>query len=97
MSSFTDLQPRVDSPMAITYIPLTFDNGDADECALELAYAYNPSWKTSEGVVDIVRFTDGITNTLSKATKRRPGKTESQNDDDAILSACNGWQELLYL
>lgn len=76
--------------MAITYIPITFDNENADQSALELAYAYEPSWKNTDGPVDIVRFTDGITNTLSKATKRWPGRTESQNDDDAILMRAYG-------
>lgn len=76
--------------MEIPYLPLTFDNENADESALKLAYAFNPSWKNTEGPVDIVRFTDGITNTLSKATKKWPGKTESQNDDDAILMRAYG-------
>ena len=89
MSSSTALPP-IDSPMAIPYLPLTFDNADADQSALELAYAFSPSWKTTEGEVEIVRFTDGITNTLSKATKKWPGRTESQNDDDAILMRAYG-------
>ncbi|KAK3051601.1 hypothetical protein LTR09_007256 [Extremus antarcticus] len=76
--------------MAIPHIPLTFDNADADESALELAYALNPSWKHTEGRVEVVRFTDGITNTLSKATKIWPGRTESQNDDDSILMRAYG-------
>ena len=76
--------------MAVRYIPLTFDNADADKSALELAYAFDPSWKNSEGEVEIVRFTDGITNTLSKATRKMPGRTESQNDDDAILMRAYG-------
>src|ERR1700761_8939345 len=90
MASSTDHPPRVDSPMAIPYLPITFDNERADESALELAYAFNPSWKTSEGEVEIVRFTDGITNTLSKATKKFPGRTESQNDDDSVLMRAYG-------
>ncbi|KAK5164827.1 uncharacterized protein LTR77_009491 [Saxophila tyrrhenica] len=92
MSSSIDHQPpsRVDSPMAVPYIPLTFDNANADESARELAYALNPSWKNTEGPVEVVRFTDGITNTLSKATKRWPDRTESQNDDDAILMRAYG-------
>jgi ethanolamine kinase len=94
MSSFTDHQQqqfsRVDSPMAIPYIPITFDNANPDDSTLELAYALNPHWKTSEGEVDVQRFTDGITNTLSKATKRWPGRTESQNDEDAVLMRSYG-------
>lgn len=90
MSSSTDHPPRVDSPMAIRYLPITFDNHDADKSALDLAYQLYSSWKDSEGSVEIVRFTDGITNTLSKATKNRPGRTESQNDDESILMRAYG-------
>ena len=90
MSSSIDHPPRVDSPMETPFLPITFDNENADKSALELAYAFNPSWKNSEGEVDITRFTDGITNTLSKATKKWPGKTESENDDDAILMRAYG-------
>lgn len=76
--------------MAVPFLPITFDNSDADNSALKLAYAFNPTWKDSEGEVEIVRFTDGITNTLSKATKKWPGKTDSENDDDAILMRAYG-------
>lgn len=86
----TDHQPRVDSPMAVPFLPMTFDNSDADNSAMKLAYAFNPSWKEEPGEVEIVRFTDGITNTLSKATKKWPGKSESENDDGAILMRAYG-------
>ena len=76
--------------MAIPFLPLTFDNADADKSALELAYAFNPAWKHTEGEVEIVRFTDGITNTLSKATKNVPGKTQTEIDDDALLMRAYG-------
>ena len=76
--------------MAVRYLPMTFDNAEADKSALELAYAFDPSWKNEEGEVEIVRFTDGITNTLSKATKKWPGRTESQNDDNALLMRAYG-------
>jgi ethanolamine kinase len=76
--------------MAVPFLPITFDNNDADKSALDLAYAFNPTWKESEGEVEIVRFTDGITNTLSKATKKLPGKSESENDDGAVLMRAYG-------
>ena len=90
MSSTTDHPPRVDSPMAVPYLPIKFDNNDADKSALELVYAFNPTWKDSEGEVELVRFTDGITNTLSKATKKWPGKSQSEIDDDALLMRAYG-------
>ena len=76
--------------MAVPFFPITFDNSDADGSALKLAYAFDPTWKESEGEVEVVRFTDGITNTLSKATKKWPGKSESENDDTAILMRAYG-------
>ncbi|KAK3680465.1 hypothetical protein LTR37_021220 [Vermiconidia calcicola] len=90
MTSSTVHPPRVDSPMAIPYLQITFDSENADESALELAYEFNPSWRYAEGEVEIKQFTDGITNALAKATKRWPGRTESQNDDDAILMRAYG-------
>ena len=90
MSSSTAHPLRIDSPMDVPFIPLTFYNEDADNSALQLAYAFETSWKNTEGPVEIVRFTDGITNTLSKATKQWPGNTESQNDDGAILMRAYG-------
>ena len=89
MSSSTGPQ-RADSPMAVRYIPITFDNENRDAAALELAYEVYPSWKDTNGEVEIVRFTDGITNTLSKATKKVPGRSEAENDDEAILMRAYG-------
>lgn len=75
----------------IQYIPLTFDNARQDESALRLVEAYAPEWKDEkEGPVVFVRFTDGITNTLTKAMKKRPGKTVSEVDQDAILLRAYG-------
>lgn len=76
--------------MGVPYIPLIFDNEDAEKSALQLAYALDPSWKDSEGEVEIVRLTDGITNTLAKATKHWPGKTLAEIDDGAILMRAYG-------
>lgn len=76
--------------MAIPYIPVTFDTANPDKAALDLAYELYPDWKNAEGEVEIVQFTDGITNTLSKATRKVPGQTESQDDDEAILMRAYG-------
>lgn len=90
MPPSTDRPPRVDSPMSVRYIPLTFDNAAPDTAALELAHEVYPEWKHTPGAVEIVQFTDGITNTLSKATKRVPGQTAAQDDDEAILLRAYG-------
>jgi ethanolamine kinase len=89
MSSSTGLPP-VDSPMALRHIPYLFSNEDADHSALELVDALNSDWKEAEGPVEFVRFTDGITNTLTKAVKKRPGRTEAEIDDEAVLIRAYG-------
>ncbi|SMR45145.1 unnamed protein product [Zymoseptoria tritici ST99CH_3D1] len=81
---------RVDSPLALRHIKLSFDNANGEKCARELVEAYSPEWKNEEGAIEFVRFTDGITNTLMKATKRRPGKTDLEIELDAILIRAYG-------
>lgn len=82
----TDLPPH----LVLPHIPLTFDNTDPDRSALQLVHTLCPAWKTEAGPVEFVRFTDGITNVLIKAVKRRPGQTPSQVDRDAILLRAYG-------
>lgn len=76
--------------MEVPYLSLRFDNANADKSAMELVYTLNPSWKNSEGPVETVRFTDGITNTLTKVVKKWPGKTELESDEAAILVRAYG-------
>jgi ethanolamine kinase len=47
-------------------IPFAFNNADSDTSALELVYMVYPDWKTDPGLVDIVRFTGGIMNTVGR-------------------------------
>ncbi|KAK5123110.1 hypothetical protein LTR85_003308 [Meristemomyces frigidus] len=89
MSSYTGRQP-IDSPLSLRHIPYHFSNEDADKSALGLVHALDAEWKDAEGPVTFVRFTDGITNTLTKAIKKRPGRTESEIDDEAILIRAYG-------
>ena len=52
----------------LPYIPLQYSNPSPEEStrtATELVYALRPEWKNLEGELEIVRFTDGITNTVS--------------------------------
>lgn len=81
---------RIDSPLGLPHIPITFDTADPEKSALQLVEAYDPTWKNEEGAVEFVRFTDGITNTLMKAVKKRPGLTELQIDQNAILMRAYG-------
>ncbi|EME87554.1 ethanolamine kinase [Pseudocercospora fijiensis CIRAD86] len=81
---------QVDSPLALRHIPITFDTTDPEKSALQLVQEYDRSWESEEGPVHFIRFTDGITNTLMKAIKRRPGLTELQIDQNAILIRAYG-------
>lgn len=49
-----------------------------------------PQWQHEEGKVEFIRFTDGITNTLLKAVKKKPGYTEEQIDAEAVLLRAYG-------
>ncbi|KAK0342608.1 hypothetical protein LTR57_022732 [Friedmanniomyces endolithicus] len=83
-------RPAVDSPLSLRHIPYRFRNEDADKSARELVEALDGDWQTAAGPVELVRFTDGITNTLIKATKKRPGRTESEVDEEAVLIRAYG-------
>ncbi|KAK4547492.1 hypothetical protein LTR36_001149 [Oleoguttula mirabilis] len=89
MSSYTG-RPPIDSPLTLRHIAYHFTNEDADKSALDLVHALDAEWKDAEGPVVFVRFTEGITNTLTKATKKRPGRTQSETDDEAILIRAYG-------
>lgn len=86
---------RIDSPIgglySIPYIPLYYDNEDPDNSALKLVQTYAPEqWKDSNGKIKFKRFTEGITNCLTKATIECPGNTASEVDRNAILIRAYG-------
>lgn len=45
-------------------IPLSYDHENSEASALTLVFALRPEWEKSDGSVDTVKFTDGITNTV---------------------------------
>lgn len=49
---------------SVRVIPLSYDHTNSEKSTLELAHALYPEWKTHPGPVNIVRFTDGIMNTV---------------------------------
>ena len=55
---------RSDSPMAVRYIDLHYDYTDSEKSALRLIYTLCPDWEHSEGAVELIPFTEGITNTV---------------------------------
>ncbi|KAI9680715.1 MAG: hypothetical protein M1817_004155 [Caeruleum heppii] len=74
----------------IRFIPLSYNNADSESSARRLVLSVRPDWQDAEGPLEFVRFTDGITNTLLKAVKKRPGHTEVQIDEEAILLRAYG-------
>lgn len=50
---------------SIRHIPLYYDNSDSHNSALNLILTLRPEWRESKDTIEFVRFTDGITNTVS--------------------------------
>ncbi|CAG9939321.1 unnamed protein product [Clonostachys rosea f. rosea IK726] len=86
------------SPAAIThndlgkipYLPLRYDNHDSQATASKLVLTLIPEWGQGDSRLEFERFTDGITNTLLKAINRRPGVSEAEIDQEAILLRAYG-------
>lgn len=73
----------------IPVIPLSYDTGDSS-AALKIITALNPEWTGPGNRIEFVRFTDGITNTLIKATNHREGLSHEELDRDAVLLRAYG-------
>ncbi|KAG0155261.1 hypothetical protein PDIDSM_835 [Penicillium digitatum] len=72
------------------YIPLSYSHADSQASALRLILTLNPDWGGPGNNIEFVRFTDGITNTLLKIINLRPGLTEEQIDNEAVLMRAYG-------
>lgn len=81
---------RRQSGSNIRYIPLTYNNAESQTSALRLILALMPHWQHTDGRIEFIRFTDGITNTLLKAVNKRPGLSEEEIDNDAVLLRAYG-------
>ncbi|PGG95956.1 ethanolamine kinase [Blastomyces parvus] len=79
-----------EGPASLRYIPLSYNHADSQASALRLVLTLNPHWEHSEGNIEFIRFTDGITNTLLKIIKRAPGLSDEQIDNDAVLMRAYG-------
>ncbi|MCJ1465083.1 hypothetical protein MMC07_003699 [Pseudocyphellaria aurata] len=77
-------------PLNLRYVPLLYNSAESDQSASRLIFTLFPEWEHAEGKLEFVRFTEGITNTLIKAVKRRPGYTEEQIDEEAVLLRAYG-------
>ncbi|OQO04984.1 hypothetical protein B0A48_08002 [Cryoendolithus antarcticus] len=92
MSTATPEQDhRTDSPIdGVRYIPLFFDTAHAEDSALKLVQAYAPEWILNTAHIQFVPFTEGITNTLYKATIELPDRSRAEIDQNAILLRAYG-------
>ncbi|KAL8918228.1 MAG: hypothetical protein Q9172_005521 [Xanthocarpia lactea] len=81
---------KVDGQAGFQKLPLSHNSADSQASALRLVLTLFPDWETSDGKVEFIRFKEGITNTLLKAVKRRPGYTEKQIDEEAVLIRAYG-------
>jgi ethanolamine kinase len=72
------------------YIPLSYSHADSQASALRLILTLNPDWEGPGNKIEFVRFTDGITNTLLKIINLKPGLTEEQIDNEAVLMRAYG-------
>ncbi|OQE30934.1 hypothetical protein PENFLA_c002G01370 [Penicillium flavigenum] len=72
------------------YISLSYSHADSQASALRLILTLNPDWEGPGNNIEFVRFTDGITNTLLKIINLKPGLTEEQIDNEAVLMRAYG-------
>lgn len=54
----------VDEIPKVRLIPLSYVNAESQSSALRLILTLCPDWENTQGNVEFVRFTDGITNTV---------------------------------
>ncbi|TAQ89003.1 hypothetical protein B7494_g2685 [Chlorociboria aeruginascens] len=74
----------------VRFIPLTYNQSESQISALRLVLALRPEWEQTEGKIELIRFTDGITNTLLKVVKQKPGLSAEEGDNEAILLRAYG-------
>jgi ethanolamine kinase len=74
----------------IKFIPLSYNSADSHTSALRILLALFPEWEKTDGAIEFIRFTDGITNTLLKAVNKRPGQSEEEVDNEAVLLRAYG-------
>lgn len=74
----------------VRFIPLSYNQAESQTSAIRLILALRPEWGNGESKIEITRFTDGITNTLLKLTNRRPGLSEEEIDNEAVLLRAYG-------
>lgn len=74
----------------VRFIPLTYNQGESQTSALRLILTLRPEWEHTDGKIEFIRFTDGITNTLLKVVNERPGLSPEEIDNEAVLLRAYG-------
>ncbi|POS73611.1 ethanolamine kinase [Diaporthe helianthi] len=74
----------------VRFISQTYDGSDSENSARQLILSLRPEWSSDDSNIELVRFTDGITNTLLKAINKRPGLSTDEVDREAILLRAYG-------
>ncbi|PLB35438.1 putative ethanolamine kinase [Aspergillus candidus] len=82
--------PESTALSSVRYIAQSYNHADSHASALRLVLTLNPHWEGPGNQIEFVRFTDGITNTLLKIINRKPGWSEEQIDNDAVLMRAYG-------
>ncbi|GAB1212616.1 hypothetical protein ATERTT37_001760 [Aspergillus terreus] len=85
-----ELQPDTCPLTSLRYIAQSYNHADSQASALRLVLTLNPHWEGPGNNIEFVRFTDGITNTLLKIINRKPGLTDEQIDNEAVLMRAYG-------
>ncbi|KAI4113903.1 MAG: hypothetical protein LQ345_005209 [Seirophora villosa] len=81
---------KPDNEHGFRKLPLSHNSADSQASALRLVLTLFPNWEKADGQIEFIRFKEGITNTLLKAVKRRPGSTDKEIDDEAVLIRAYG-------
>ncbi|KAL9117117.1 MAG: hypothetical protein Q9187_006349 [Circinaria calcarea] len=71
-------------------IELSYNGEESEASAKKIIFTLFPDWENDDGEVKFKTFTEGITNTMLKVKKQRPGWSEDQVDKDSIVLRAYG-------
>jgi ethanolamine kinase len=74
----------------VRLLPVPYNSQDPQGSAIPLVLAVQPDWADKGSNLELVRCTDGITNTLLKVINKKAGMTKDEVDDQAILLRAYG-------
>jgi ethanolamine kinase len=74
----------------VRFIPRSYDRNDSRSSALQLILTTLPEWSGNEDSIQLIRCTEGMTNTLLKVVNHRPGLSKDEAEKDAVLLRAYG-------